>query len=212
MAPLLSSLTLIRIHSATLLPIAYYLLVSPSHLSDQNLVFLLGEAMALPQPPSSLFSTSNPATALASLLAILLAVTDMTALVALEEELAIRWWSTAVLWRVVFFFAVVGASYVYGAGVAEGGGQALGSGGGVSSSKVKPVAAAWQGAVGNSLVFAWGFLELVFWFWVSRISLILRTPSELLRWRLWDPRFAGWASTRRNERYRPCQNPQLWQR
>ena len=206
MAPLLSSLTLIKIHSATLLPIAYYLLTSPSNLSDQNLVFMLGEAMGIPQPhppsysshssssattssplsssssSSTLFSEPNAATTLAGLLVSLLAISDLTALAALDEDNAIRWWSTAVLWRVAFFFGVVGSSYGFGSGLIGGssssslGGGLFSRGGGVGAGGVGTSAtsmgkgvelAGWQGALGNSLIFTWGFLEMVFWFWVS---------------------------------------------
>lgn len=194
MAPLLSSQTLIRIHSAALLPISYYLLTSPSHLADQNLVFLLGESMSLPQPPSSLFSVPNPAAGLAALLAALLAITDLSASIGMEDEFAaVRWWGGAVLWRIAFFFGVVGVGYSVGAGAEDGGSGASG-GGGLGTSGQKggsgAVVEGWKGAVGNSLVFSWGFVELVFWFWVCgflllhtfcfRIVLSPRGPNQIV--------------------------------
>lgn len=49
---IISALTIIRSLSVSQLVIAYYLLISPSTISDQNLVFILGAAMDLVGPSS----------------------------------------------------------------------------------------------------------------------------------------------------------------
>lgn len=93
--------------------------------------------MDMPDPPPSL-STPSPASTLAALFLALLAIADLTSS-GLPEEVGSHYWSNQAPVRLAFFFAVTGYSY------AGKGGEVL----------------------CNSVVFTWGFLEMLWWFWVS---------------------------------------------
>lgn len=89
--PIISGFTLIRTLSILHLTLAFYFLASPRTLSDQNLVFILGEAMGLPHT-RELDTPSAPASLLAMMLA-LLGLSDMVA-VSLPEEVSRYFWAS----------------------------------------------------------------------------------------------------------------------
>ena len=148
---LISPTLLLRTLSIFHLTSAYYLLVTPLKLADQNLVFILGASMSLPEAPPSL-SIKSPALALAAMFLALLAIGDLTA-TNLDEEVGSYYWSSQAPVRLIFFFGVTGYSYL---GKPEEG-KVLDVGEGTALS----------GLVCNSLVFTWGFVEMLAWFWVS---------------------------------------------
>lgn len=176
---IISSTSLLRTISIFHLTTAYYLLTSPLKLADQNLVFILGAAMTIvrPQPhlspltppaktliqpeaPPSL-SLPSPALALASLFLALLSISDLTA-TNLDEEVASYYWSSQAPVRLLFFFGVTGYSYLAkpeGVMASPVGKMAPGAGVGRQMPHL----------VCNSLVFTWGFVEMLGWFWVSAL-------------------------------------------
>ncbi len=145
---ILSAQTLLRTLTLFHLTLAYYLLTSPATIASQNLVYVLGAAMEIPEPPTSL-STPSPASTLAALFLALLALSDLTSS-GLPEEVGSHYWSNQAPVRLAFFFAVTGYSYAAKPGGLLGG--KAGRGGEVLC---------------NSVVFTWGFLEMLLWFWVS---------------------------------------------
>ncbi len=145
---ILSAQTLLRTLTLFHLTLAYYLLTSPATIASQNLVYVLGAAMEIPEPPISL-STPSPASTLAALFLALLALSDLTSS-GLPEEVGSHYWSNQAPVRLAFFFAVTGYSYAAKPGGLLGG--KAGRGGEVLC---------------NSVVFTWGFLEMLLWFWVS---------------------------------------------
>lgn len=147
---ILSAQSLLRTLSLFHLTLSYYLHTSPSTIASQNLVYVLGAAMDIPDPPASL-STPSPASTLAALFLALLAIADLTSS-GLPEEVGSHYWSNQAPVRLAFFFAVTGYSYAGKPGGLWGGGK-LGKGGGE--------------VLCNSVVFTWGFLEMLWWFWVS---------------------------------------------
>lgn len=78
--------------------------------------------------------------------------------------------------RLVFFAGVVAYSYVFAQGGAVGGdgivGGAMGNGGGrVGKGWLGGAVERWGGdELKNSVVFTWGFVEMLCWFWVSWFS------------------------------------------
>ena len=196
---LLPALTMIRLRAIALLPLSYYLLTSPATITDHNLVFMLGEAMALPHAhshapsPTYLTTQTGPTptavTALVALLLALASITDLSAFAALPSDdeggdgksggggqILHYYWRSIVPVRLLFFFAVTGGSYLgaegamgmlKGEGRPSSGGR--GSGSGVSGAGAGIGGGGgdgWREACCNSLVFTWGFLEMVFWFWM----------------------------------------------
>ena len=151
---ILSATTLLRAISLFHLTCAYYLLKSPAKLADHNLVFILGASMDIPGPLGSSLSLPSPALALAASFLAILGVSDLAA-TGLPEEVANYYWSSQAPIRLVMFFGITGFSYL----------------GKVGSKGVLPKGANHLGVSGlvcNSVVFTWGFVEMLGWFWVSR--------------------------------------------
>lgn len=145
---IISAQSLLRTLSLFHLTLSYYLFTSPSTIASQNLVYVLGAAMDIPDPPISL-STPSPASTLAALFLALLGISDLTSS-GLPEEVGSHYWNSQAPIRLAFFFGVTGYSYA-------------GKPGGLWAGKPGT-----QGEVlCNSVVFTWGFLEMLWWFWVS---------------------------------------------
>lgn len=154
---ILSAQTLLRTISLFHLTLSYYLLTSPTTIASQNLVYVLGAAMEIHDPPSSSLSTPSPASALAALFLALLGLADLTSS-GLPEEVGSHYWSNQAPVRLAFFFAVTGYSYAGKSGGFLWGEKKIGMGrGGGGGGEV----------LCNSVVFTWGFLEMLWWFWVS---------------------------------------------
>ncbi|MCJ1319475.1 hypothetical protein MMC15_004811 [Xylographa vitiligo] len=146
--PLINSTTLITSLSILHLTIAFYLLTAPTKIVHHNLVVLIGASMGLPPPPTCLLpTTTSPALPLAASLLSLLSISDLAA-AALPTEIYSYYFAAQAPVRIIFFFALEGwiyASKPRGALYGEGPGQ---------------------GAASTGLAFAWGFVELVSWFWI----------------------------------------------
>ncbi|KAK4546176.1 hypothetical protein LTR36_002313 [Oleoguttula mirabilis] len=146
---LISAFTLIRAISLFHITAAYFFLTAPRMMADQNIVFVLGEAMKLPHVAS--MDKPSEASAFIAVILALLGVSDLTA-ASMHEEVAIHYWVANVPVRLTFFFVVTAYVYLF----KEGG--VLGS------------VSARQGGIGeplqNGLVFAFGFVEIAAWFWV----------------------------------------------
>ena len=175
---IVSATTLLRTISVFHITLAYYLLTSPLTVADQNLVYILGAAMDIvcliasnsdhwppstnhptqPSAPSAL-SKPSPALALASLIFALLGVSDLTA-TNLHEEISSFYWSSQAPIRFAFFLGISAYSFLWkpaGGALSELGGARKGirKAGGIGS------------LLCNSVVFTWGFVEMLVWFWVS---------------------------------------------
>ncbi|EMC91423.1 hypothetical protein BAUCODRAFT_152680 [Baudoinia panamericana UAMH 10762] len=146
---LISAYTIIRAISLFHMTAAYFFLVTPKTIVDQNVVFILGEAMKLPHV-TSMDKPSEGSAFIAVILA-LLGVSDLTA-ANMTEEVALQYWLANVPVRLCFFFVISGYAYLFKEGGTFGSKQAYGD------SVGEPLQ--------NSLVFAWGFLELAAWFWI----------------------------------------------
>ncbi|KAI9676219.1 MAG: hypothetical protein M1829_003048 [Trizodia sp. TS-e1964] len=145
-----SGQTLIRTLSLFHLTLAYFFLYSPQTLADQNLVFILGEAMGLPHAQS--FEQPSAASALAAVFLAFLGLSDLVAISLPQEMSSIHWGNQAPV-RLLFFFILAGYTYLFRPGTSlesagSKGGQVLGE------------------SLGNSVVFTWAFVEMVTWFWI----------------------------------------------
>ncbi|MCJ1276264.1 hypothetical protein MMC21_004069 [Puttea exsequens] len=152
---LISAALLLRTIAVFHFTAAYYLLTSPLVVTEQNLVWILGAAMEIPEPPSSL-TTPSPALALAALFLALLGLTDLSA-TNLDAEVANWYWSSQAPVRLLFFFAVTAYSYLYKPD-------------GPMRPKSRVVGRVGKAGLGdnvcNGVVFAWGFLSVMMWFWI----------------------------------------------
>ncbi|OQO07523.1 hypothetical protein B0A48_07220 [Cryoendolithus antarcticus] len=160
---LLSPYTLIRTISLLHLTAAYFFLTNPARITDQNVVYMLGESMHLPH--ATTFTKPSEASTFVAILLSLFAVSDFTA-AGLDQLVALEYWLANVPVRLAVMFAVTGYSWVG----REGG--YLGPEPGLGSFRVGLGSGGLKGGMGvresvcNSLVFSWGFFEMCAWFWV----------------------------------------------
>ena len=118
------------------------------------------------QPHVSAFNKPGPATAFIALLLALLGLADFTA-ASMTEDIALEYWGSQIPVRLMFLFGVTGYTYFFKPAGLEAARQTVYRRGPGDDLK-------------NSLVFTWGFLELVVWFWVSAVvwGFLRRTRGE----------------------------------
>ncbi|EGP85681.1 unnamed protein product [Zymoseptoria tritici ST99CH_1A5] len=146
---ILSAFTLIRTVSLFHITAAYFLLTAPKILSDQNVVYMLGEAMRISH--ATTLDKPSEASAFAGILLALLGISDLAA-ASMNELIALEYWLYNVQTRLMFFFGLTGYVYLF----KEDG--MLGSGDATKLGIGEPLQ--------NSLVFAFGFFEIGLWFWI----------------------------------------------
>ncbi|KAF2757035.1 hypothetical protein EJ05DRAFT_52727 [Pseudovirgaria hyperparasitica] len=147
-----TSSTIIRLTSILHLTIAYYLLVSPKTVADQNFVYMLGEAMGIPQVTA--FNKASPVTALLAVLFAFLGLSDFVA-ASINEEASVAYWSAQTPVRLIFLFIISGYTYLFKRG-------------GILSAKGVSYRAGAGDELKNSVVFGWAFVEITAWFWVRK--------------------------------------------
>ena len=79
-------------------------------------------------------------------------------------EIYSYYWSSQAPVRLLFFFAVTGGAFGF---------ASRGENGGVESGGGNMAKEAWKEGLCNSVVFTWGFVEMLVWFWVSSGFLLL---------------------------------------
>ena len=132
----------------------------------QSVSGLLINAMTQSSPTSTFFKPSPPLAFLSASLT-LLGIADLAA-VTLPEEIFSYYWSSQAPVRLLFFFVLTGYSYAFQPGGALAMRKRLG----------------WDG-LNNSVLFTWGFVEMLLWFWVRldtlSVSLSYRTAVGIRR-------------------------------
>ena len=100
----------------------------------------------------------SDASAFIAILLAFIGVADLTA-ASLDEEVALQYWLSNIPARLLFLFGLSGYVYLFKEDGIFG-----------SPSKL-------QAGVGdplkNGLVFAWGFMETVTWFWVRKVKYVM---------------------------------------
>ncbi|KAK6436696.1 hypothetical protein LTR95_007117 [Oleoguttula sp. CCFEE 5521] len=171
---LLSPYTLIRTISLLHLLAAYFFLTSPARITDQNVVYMLGESMHLPH--ATTFTKPSEPSAFVAILLSLFAVSDFTA-AGLDQLVALEYWLANVPVRLAVLFAVTGYSWLGREGGYLGPAPVEGLAGftvGLGSGGLKGgMGMGVRESVCNSLVFSWGFFEMCAWFWVSANTSLL---------------------------------------
>lgn len=89
---LINSKTIITSVSLFHLTIAYFLLTNPRTISDQAMVYVLGESMTM--PPARDFDVPSPALSLLAVVLILFGLSDLVSLSMPEELGALYYWGT----------------------------------------------------------------------------------------------------------------------
>ncbi|CCU78904.1 Ilm1p [Blumeria hordei DH14] len=165
---IVSAATLITSLSLSHLTLAFFFLTSPMVIADQTLVFILGEAMQLPDTRS--FETKSPPLAFLAALFLIIGLSDLVAISQPEEIVQVHWGSQAPI-RLFLFFILTFYSYAF--------------------SPSSPVftsarynASSWGEGFKNRIFFTWAFIEMIAWFWVfvtlreERRALILRVQEK----------------------------------
>ncbi|RPB12059.1 hypothetical protein P167DRAFT_175250 [Morchella conica CCBAS932] len=138
-----SGYTLIRLLTAAHIFLGTLLILTPKRLTEQPIIFLLGEAVGLSQPTESFYD--NPlASSVLGLMFILSGLSDLFA-VSSMEEVSRGYWDAQSPVRMTFFACVTGYTYIFRPG----------RGNTAASHPLK-----------NSLVFTWAFIEVLAWFWI----------------------------------------------
>ncbi|KAK3699510.1 hypothetical protein LTR37_016379 [Vermiconidia calcicola] len=146
---LISAFTIIRAISLFHLTAAFIFLTAPRMISDQNVVFVLGESLRLPHVTS--LDKPNEASAFIAIILAFLGLADLTA-ASLNEDTAIEYWLSNVPMRLMFLFSLTGYVYLF---------KDDGLLGRRSVGKAGP-----GETLRNSMVFTFGFMETVTWFWI----------------------------------------------
>ncbi|KAI0117481.1 increased loss of mitochondrial DNA protein 1 [Daldinia grandis] len=145
--------------------LAYFFYTNPNAISEQALVFVLGEAMGMPQTTAF----ANPS-AVSSLLGVSLLVTGLSDLLTLslpEEVWLIHYWGSQAPLRIIVFASLSLFAYFSTPTAGRSGTNRL------SHPLTPPSSAFVPGAVvsgsdglRNRVFFTFAFLEFLSWFWV----------------------------------------------
>ncbi|KAI9158056.1 hypothetical protein HJFPF1_06043 [Paramyrothecium foliicola] len=169
---LISTTTIISSVSLFHIALAYYFIANPAVLYDQNLVYIVGESMGLPEARG--FDTRSSPLGLVAILIAFLAVSDLVSLTMPEEITLLYYWGIQAPIR--FLFSMVAALYTYLSGPASPFHVSIAA----PAATRRSIAAAhsqrqgvhtfkdgWGGdALVNRFTFTFLFLEMIFWFWI----------------------------------------------
>ncbi|KAH7027549.1 increased loss of mitochondrial DNA protein 1 [Microdochium trichocladiopsis] len=160
---LISTKTILTSLSLFHVTLAFFFFTNPNTIADQILVFVLGEAMGMPETPA--FSTPSPPTAFLSIVLLFIGLSDLLTLSMPEEVWLMHHWAPQAPLRAFIFF--VATVYTYFTNPAAPSRE------GVRMSHLKaPYVGAHYGTAGggealrNRLFFTFAFVEFLAWFWV----------------------------------------------
>ncbi|PHH92172.1 hypothetical protein CDD83_8558 [Cordyceps sp. RAO-2017] len=164
--PLIAAKTIITSVSLFHITIGFFFLTSPRTISDQVLVYVLGESMRMPTVRG--FDTQSPVLAFLAVVLAMFGLSDLFALSMPEELGSLYYWGVQAPLRALFSMLLVFYSYflgssspVYGAAPPRGSGRTSGTG----KSSYQP--SAWGGeGLKNRVFFTFIFLEMISWFWI----------------------------------------------
>jgi hypothetical protein len=161
---LITASLLISSFSILQIVIAYYLLISPSSIGLHSIVMILSASFGLPYNPPSLAEPS----ALSSLLAAVLVYYSISDLFAanIHEEVAVLYWGSQAPLRLFFFFGLTGWAMLSRPGGLSAIANPVDTRQAAKLSATGP--GVLEGGLGNGVVFCWGLLGILSWFWVSR--------------------------------------------
>ncbi|KAI0466957.1 increased loss of mitochondrial DNA protein 1 [Xylaria cf. heliscus] len=131
--------------------LAYFFYTSPHTIADQALVWVLGEAMGMPQ--TQYFSTPSPTSSFLAVVLFFVGLSDLMTLSMPEEIWLIHYWGSQAPARIVVFGCLTLFTYLAAPSTSPhhystGYGTASGSEG-----------------LCNRVFFAFTFLEFLSWFW-----------------------------------------------
>ncbi|KNG49223.1 dipeptidase 1 precursor [Stemphylium lycopersici] len=147
---IISANNMIRSISLFHITLAVVLLKNPALIANQGIILVLGQAMHLPTPRD--FNKASAATAFLSIVFAFLGVSDLASL-SLHEQISDEYWGLQAPVRLLFLFVLTAYSYTFKEG-------------GMFGAKGVDYRTSAGASLSNSFVFAWGFFEVMAWFWV----------------------------------------------
>jgi hypothetical protein len=172
--PLVSSTALVTTLSLFHVSMGWFLISQPAKIANQGMVFVLGQAMAM--PPSRAFEAPSQPLAFLGVVLIFLGLSDLFSLSGAAYPVHLHWSTQAVvrmflssgLTAYTFVFSPSGP--LYGAKNPRGRlahPVATHGGGGGAAAAAGYVPSTWGGdLLKNRVFFSWIFLEMMCWFWV----------------------------------------------
>ncbi|KAK7744798.1 hypothetical protein SLS62_010031 [Diatrype stigma] len=148
--------------------LAFFFITNPSVIEGQSLVYVIGEAMGMPQAGNA-FSTPSPASALTGVVLLVLGLTDLTTLSTPPEAWLLSHWPAQAPLR-VFLFALL-AIGVFATAPATAAPRSD------PASRLSHPRTPWVGAtygtaaggaeaLRNRVLFTFAFVEFVAWYWL----------------------------------------------
>ncbi|KAI1761886.1 increased loss of mitochondrial DNA protein 1 [Hypoxylon sp. FL1150] len=146
--------------------LAYFFYTNPNAIADQALVWVLGEAMGMPQ--TAAFAAPTAASSLLSVTLLLVGLSDLLTLSLPEEIWLVHYWGSQAPLRITLFAFLSLFSYFSTPSYGR-----TGAGGRMSHPRTPPNAFVAGSALGgggdglrNRVFFTFAFLEFLSWFWV----------------------------------------------
>ncbi|KAI8958383.1 increased loss of mitochondrial DNA protein 1 [Daldinia sp. FL1419] len=141
--------------------LAYFFYTNPNAISEQALVFVLGEAMGMPQTPA--FANPTPVSSLLGVSLLVTGLSDMLTLSLPEEVWLVHYWGAQAPLRISLFASLSLFSY-FSTPTAGRPGTTR------ASHPLVPPSTAFVGSgsdgIRNRVFFTFAFLEFLSWFWV----------------------------------------------
>ncbi|KIW03265.1 uncharacterized protein PV09_05485 [Verruconis gallopava] len=147
---LFSAFGIVRAIALLHITLAYYFLVNPRMIAEQNFVLLMGNAMDMPHVSD--FGKATPVTAFLALVLGFFGISDLIA-VSITEPIAIEYWSAVTPLRLLVLFPLTAYTYLHQPDY-------------FGKLKGKMHQASPSDNLKNSLTFSFCFIETVLWFWV----------------------------------------------
>ncbi|XXG93777.1 hypothetical protein Hte_000026 [Hypoxylon texense] len=145
--------------------LAYFFYTNPNAIADQALVWVLGEAMGMPQ--TAAFATPSAACSLLAVSLLLVGLSDLLTLSLPEEIWLVHYWGSQAPLRITLFAVLTLFTYFSTPSYGR-------SGAGRMSHPLTPPSAFLAGnstlsggdGLRNRVFFTFAFLEFLSWFWV----------------------------------------------
>ncbi|KAI0850422.1 increased loss of mitochondrial DNA protein 1 [Daldinia vernicosa] len=144
--------------------LAYFFYTNPNAIADQALVYVLGEAMGMPQTAAF----ANPS-AISSLLGVLLFITGLSDLLTLsmpEEVWLIHHWGAQAPLRIIVFASLSLFAYFSTPTAGRSGSNRLSHPLTPPSAFIPGTVVSGSDGLRNRVFFTFAFLEFMSWFWV----------------------------------------------
>ncbi|KAI0176892.1 increased loss of mitochondrial DNA protein 1 [Pestalotiopsis sp. NC0098] len=152
--------------------LGYFFFTSPRSIADQTLVYILGEAMGMPQTTS--FNIPSPSTSLLALLLFVFGLSDLLTLSLPEEIWLVHHWSAQAPLRVLLFSFLTVITFLTTPRSSR-----MGSGRPIALRGSHQEGGGWDG-LRNRVFFTLAFVEMMSWFWVW-VTLREETRSFVVR-------------------------------